>query len=119
MISLQEEQQGIVDMGASMRLGSCASTIYPGTKSYDFYGQTDTIHERHRHRWEFNPTYREQLEKCGLTIASVSQNEGLVEIIEIADHPFFIGASSRITPTILTPRRSRMDNPLFCGMTVS
>ena len=51
VISLQEEQQGIVDMGASMRLGSCASNIYPGTKSYDFYGQTDTIHERHRHRW--------------------------------------------------------------------
>ena len=115
VISLQEEQQGVVDMGASMRLGSCSSTVYPGTKSFDFYGQTDTIHERHRHRWEFNPAYREKLEKCGLTIASVSQNEGLVEIIEIAEHPFFIGA--QFHPEFKS--KPNQPHPLFSGLIVA
>ena len=92
VISLQEEQQGITDMGASMRLGSCESIVFPDTKSFEIYDKTDTIHERHRHRYEFNPAYREQLEKAGLVIASVSQKEGLVEIIEVPDHPFFVAA---------------------------
>lgn len=92
VISLQEEQQGVTDMGASMRRGSCESILYPGTKSYELYQKADTIHERHRHRWEFNPAYREQLENCGLIIASVSKKEGLVEIIELPHHPFFIAA---------------------------
>lgn len=91
VISLQEEQQGIVDLGASMRLGSCAAVVSPGTKSHHLYG-SELIHERHRHRYEFNPAYREQLENAGLTIAAVSEAEGLVEIIEIADHPFFVAA---------------------------
>ena len=112
VISLQEEQQGIVDMGASMRLGSCASTVYPGTISYDLYSQTDTIHERHRHRWEFNPAYREQLEGCGLKIASISKEEGLVEIVEIADHPFFIGA--QFHPEFKS--KPNQPHPLFSGL---
>lgn len=92
VISLQEEQQGITDMGASMRLGSCESIVFPDTKSFEIYDKADTIHERHRHRYEFNPAYREQFEKAGLVIASVSQKEGLVEIIEVPDHPFFVAA---------------------------
>jgi CTP synthase len=112
VISLQEEQQGIVDMGASMRLGSCASTVYPGTKSFELYDQANTIHERHRHRWEFNPAYREKLEGCGLTIASVSKDEGLVEIIEIADHPFFIGA--QFHPEFKS--KPNQPHPLFSGL---
>ncbi|MEN8774894.1 MAG: CTP synthase [Akkermansiaceae bacterium] len=112
VISLQEEQQGIVDMGASMRLGSCASSIYPGTKSFDLYGKVDTIYERHRHRWEFNPAYREQLEGRGLTVASVSQDEGLVEIVEIADHPFFIGA--QFHPEFKS--KPNQPHPLFSGL---
>lgn len=112
VISLQEEQQGIVDMGASMRLGSCASSIYPGTKSFDLYGKVDTIYERHRHRWEFNPAYREQLEGRGLTVASVSQDEGLVEIVEIADHPFFVGA--QFHPEFKS--KPNQPHPLFSGL---
>ncbi|MDB4566661.1 CTP synthase (glutamine hydrolyzing), partial [Akkermansiaceae bacterium] len=112
VISLQEEQQGIVDMGASMRLGSCASRVYPGTKSFELYGQADTIHERHRHRWEFNPAYRGKLEGCGLAIASVSKDEGLVEIIEIADHPFFIGA--QFHPEFKS--KPNQPHPLFSGL---
>ena len=92
VISLQEEQQGITDMGASMRLGSCESIVFPDTKSFEIYDKAETIHERHRHRYEFNPAYREQFEKAGLVIASVSQKEGLVEIIEVPDHPFFVAA---------------------------
>lgn len=92
VISLQEEQQGITDMGASMRLGSCESILFPDTKSFEIYDKAETIHERHRHRYEFNPAYREQLENAGLVIASVSQKEGLVEIIEVPDHPFFVAA---------------------------
>jgi len=92
VISLQEEQQGITDMGASMRRGSCESIVFPNTRSYEIYGNSETIHERHRHRYEFNPAYREQLEKAGLVIASVSEKEGLVEIIEVPDHPFYVAA---------------------------
>ncbi|MCP5535644.1 MAG: CTP synthase [Akkermansiaceae bacterium] len=91
VISLQEEQQGINDMGATMRLGASDSKILPGTKAEKLYG-TDTISERHRHRYEFNPAYRKQIEAAGLIVSAVSDPEGLVEIVEIADHPFFIGA---------------------------
>ena len=91
VISLQEEQQGVEDMGATMRLGASDSNVLPGTKAAELYG-TDTISERHRHRYEFNPAYREQIETAGLKISAVSDPEGLVEIVEISDHPFFIGA---------------------------
>ena len=94
-----------------MRLGSCESTLVPGTKSYELYGGVDTIHERHRHRWEFNPAYREQLEAAGLTIASVSKTEGLVEIIEIADHPFFVAV--QFHPEFKSKPNS--PHPIFSG----
>ncbi|MFT6178668.1 MAG: CTP synthase [Akkermansiaceae bacterium] len=111
VISLQEEQLGVTDLGGSMRLGSCESTLVPGTKSYELYGGVDTIHERHRHRWEFNPAYREQLEAAGLTIASVSKTEGLVEIIEIADHPFFVAV--QFHPEFKSKPNS--PHPIFSG----
>lgn len=90
IISLQEEQQGITDMGASMRRGSCESILFRDTKSYELYDGAETIHERHRHRYEFNPAYRKKLEKAGLIVASISKDEGLVEIVEIPDHPFYV-----------------------------
>ena len=91
VISLQEEQQGIEDLGATMRLGASDSQVLSGTKAFDLYG-SESISERHRHRYEFNPAYREQIEAAGLKISAVSEAEGLVEIVEITDHPFFIGA---------------------------
>ncbi|MBT8045067.1 MAG: CTP synthase [Verrucomicrobiae bacterium] len=91
VISLQEEQQGIEDMGATMRLGSSDAKVVPGSVAEKLYG-TKTISERHRHRYEFNPAYREQIEDAGLKISAVSVPQGLVEIVEIPDHPFFIGA---------------------------
>ena len=78
-------------MGATMRLGASDSSVIPDTKAFELYGKA-IISERHRHRYEFNPTYREQIETAGLKISAVSDPEGLVEIVEITDHPFYIGA---------------------------
>lgn len=91
VISLQEEQQGVEDMGATMRLGASESKIIPNTVAEKLY-QSSNVSERHRHRYEFNPAYREQIESAGLKISAVSDPEGLVEIVEISNHPFFIGA---------------------------
>ncbi|MGB1260896.1 MAG: CTP synthase [Akkermansiaceae bacterium] len=110
VISLQEEQQGIEDLGATMRLGASDSTILPDTKAAELY-QSDTISERHRHRYEFNPTYREQIESAGLKISAVSADEGLVEIVEISDHPFFIGA--QFHPEFQS--KPNHPHPLFSG----
>ena len=89
VICLQAEQKGITDKGATMRLGSCESIIIAGTRTADIYGGADRIHERHRHRYEFNPDYQDQIQEAGLMISSVSANEGLVEIVELPKHPFF------------------------------
>ena len=110
VISLQEEQQGIEDLGATMRLGSSDSQVLPNTKAAELYG-TESISERHRHRYEFNPAYREQIEAAGLKISAVSIPEGLVEIVEIADHPFFIGA--QFHPEFQS--RPNAPHPLFSG----
>ena len=111
VISLQEEQKGIKDMGATMRLGSCDSLVHPGTLAASLYGGDQTIKERHRHRYEFNPAYLEQLKEAGLIISSVSADEGLVEIIELEDHPFYIGA--QFHPEFQS--KPNRPHPLFSG----
>ena len=78
------------EYGGTMRLGAWECTLLPGTKSREAYG-TDTISERHRHRYEFNNEYREKLAACGLTVAGTSPDGALVEIIELRQHPFFVG----------------------------
>lgn len=110
VISLQEEQQGVDTMGATMRLGSSESKVLPNTIAHQLYGQ-DTISERHRHRYEFNPAYREQIETAGLKISAVSEPEGLVEIVEIPEHPFFIGA--QFHPEFQS--RPNHPHPIFAG----
>lgn len=110
VISLQEEQEGIENMGATMRLGASESEVIPGTKAHQLYN-SEVITERHRHRYEFNPNYREQMEAAGLTISSVSVGTGLVEIVEISDHPFYIGA--QFHPEFQS--RPNMPHPLFSG----
>lgn len=89
VICLLDEQQNITDMGGTMRLGAQESNVEPGTKSHQSY-QSDTIYERHRHRYEFNNVYRQQFEAHGLTIAATSENNSLVEIVEVEDHPYFV-----------------------------
>jgi len=77
------------DLGGTMRLGAYPCRLVPGTKAHAAYGKEE-ISERHRHRYEFNPAYREALEKAGLVIAGTSPDGQLVEIVELADHPWFV-----------------------------
>lgn len=91
VICLQEEQNQVENMGATMRLGANKSIVHSNTLAHQLY-QTNEISERHRHRYEFNPNYRERLEQAGLIISSISAEAGLVEIVEISDHPFYLGA---------------------------
>ena len=111
VICLQEEQKGIEDMGATMRLGSCESILFAGTKASDLYGGVDRIHERHRHRYEFNSDFQDRLQEAGLVISSVSAAEGLVEIIEIQDHPFYLAA--QFHPEFQS--KPNQAHPLFSG----
>ncbi len=111
VICLQEEQKGVEDMGATMRLGSCESIVFAGTKASDLYNGAERIHERHRHRYEFNSDFQDKLQECGLVISSVSALEGLVEIIELPQHPFFVGA--QFHPEFQS--KPNKPHPLFSG----
>lgn len=93
IIHIMEEQSDLIKnkkYGGTMRLGAYPCVLNKKSLSYKAYGQK-IISERHRHRYEFNNAYREQFEKAGLTIAGTSPDGKLVEIIEIKDHPFFVG----------------------------
>lgn len=90
IIHLMEEQKGIEEKGGTMRLGSYPCNIQEGTKAYEAY-QTAKIDERHRHRWEFNNAYRHAFEEAGMSISGVSPDGNLVEMIELKDHPWFVG----------------------------
>lgn len=90
VIHLMPDQKSVSDMGGTMRLGAYPCILAPNSRSSEAYGQTE-ISERHRHRYEFNNTYREQLTKAGLRIVGLSPDERLVEITELADHPWFVG----------------------------
>ncbi len=89
VICLLDEQNNITDKGGTMRLGAQESYVAEKTRSLDCY-RTRVISERHRHRYEFNNVFRQQLEANGLVIAATSENDSLVEIIEVADHPWFV-----------------------------
>ena len=90
VIDLLPEQRAIAEKGATMRLGDCPCVLVPGTRTHKAYGQ-ERIAERHRHRYEFNPEYRERLTGAGLVIAGTSPDGHLVEIVEVEDHPWFVG----------------------------
>jgi CTP synthase len=98
------------DLGGTMRLGSQLCHIVKGTKAYDVYG-SETIYERHRHRFEVNNNYREQLSKAGLVFSGLSTDKTLVEVIENPNHPWFI--AGQFHPEFnSTPRDG---HPLFAG----
>jgi len=90
VINMMEEQKKIKMMGGTMRLGAYPCEIKEGTLAHKIYGKT-TISERHRHRYEFNNDYLEQFEENGMKATGVNPDSGLVEIMEIPEHPFFIG----------------------------
>jgi CTP synthase len=90
VIDLMEEQKNIVNLGGTMRLGAYPCEIKKDSLAYNIYGTTE-ISERHRHRWEFNNKYMTDFEKAGLIPSGKNPATGLVEIVELKDHPFFIG----------------------------
>ena len=111
VISLLSEQRGILDMGGTMRLGAYRCELKHGTKAFIASGE-DMVEERHRHRYEFNNSYRKALEqKAGLVVSGThpKTDHELVEIIELKDHPWFCGAQfhPEFTSTPLRPQ------PLF------
>jgi CTP synthase len=106
-----DEQKGVVDKGGTMRLGAQPCVLADGTKSAAAYGAT-TISERHRHRYEFNPKYREALERAGLVIAGTSPDGSLVEIVEMADHPWFVAV--QFHPEFKS--KPTAAHPLFAGL---
>ncbi|MBN8878255.1 MAG: CTP synthase [Sphingobacteriales bacterium] len=90
VIDLMEEQKEITAKGGTMRLGAYPCDVKEGTLAYTIYGKT-SVSERHRHRWEFNNSYLERFEKAGMVASGKNPGTGLVEIVELPSHPFFIG----------------------------
>ena len=91
VIDLLPEQKAIEDLGGTMRLGAQAVELADGTRARELYAD-DTVHERHRHRYEVNNLYRPRLEELGLVVSGTFQEGRLVEIVELADHPWFVAS---------------------------
>lgn len=108
VIDLMPDQRGITDKGATMRLGLYPCNLQSGTLAAQAY-QTDHIQERHRHRYEFNNSYRETLEKNGMCFSGISPDGQLIEIAELKDHPFMVG--TQFHPEFLS--RPTRPHPLF------
>jgi len=108
VIDLMDEQKGIIDKGGTMRLGSYACNLKKDSNSYKAYGRTK-ISERHRHRYEFNNSFLASFEKAGMKAVGFNPDTGLVEVIEIPDHPWFVGVQfhPEYSSTVLQP------HPLF------
>jgi CTP synthase len=110
VICLLNDQRKVIDKGATMRLGAQACLLEPGTRAAECY-DAERISERHRHRYEFNPEYRDQFVQAGMRLAGVSPDGGLVEIIELENHPWFVAV--QFHPEFKSkPNRA---HPLFAG----
>jgi CTP synthase len=105
---MMEEQKKITMKGGTMRLGSYDCKLKKGTKVHLAYGESN-IKERHRHRYEFNNRYLEQMETAGLKATGINPDSNLVEIVELKDHPWFVGVQyhPELKSTVLNP------HPLF------
>jgi CTP synthase len=108
VIDLLPEQHGVVDMGATMRLGAYPCELVPGTRAAQAYG-TAVVHERHRHRYEVNPRYHGTLQDHGMVFSGMSPDGRLVEIIELPAHPFFV--AGQFHPELKS--RPTRPHPLF------
>ena len=108
VIDLMAEQKSIQNMGGTMRLGAYPCDLTPGSHAYNAYDSA-TIEERHRHRYEFNNAYLEQFESLGMVATGKNPDSGLVEIVEIPDHPYFVASQfhPEYASTVETP------HPLF------
>jgi CTP synthase len=90
VIDIMEEQKTITAKGGTMRLGAYPCKLKSGTKGFEAYGK-ENIEERHRHRYEFNNKYLDDYEKAGMIASGINPNSNLVEMVEIEDHPWFVG----------------------------
>ena len=111
VIHIMEEQKKIYKKGGTMRLGSYPCMLKQGSLAYRLYGK-DQIDERHRHRYEYNNDYKERLEKAGLICSGISPDGSLVEIVELKDHPYFIGG--QFHPELKS--RPNKPSPMFVGL---
>ena len=110
VIALLPEQDGIEDIGGTLRLGSYPCVLDKSSLAYKLYGE-ETIHERHRHRYEFNNDYRKVLTENGMMLSGISPDGRIVEMVELPDHPFFIGTQAH--PELKS--RPNRPHPLFRG----
>ncbi|HJU90359.1 MAG TPA: CTP synthase [Gemmatimonadaceae bacterium] len=110
VISLMESQQHVTDMGGTMRLGAYPARLRPGSLVAEMYGVLE-ISERHRHRYEFSNAYREMFTEHGMRLSGLSPDGSLVEIIELPDHPWFVGC--QFHPELKS--RPTRPHPLFAG----
>ena len=108
VIDMMEEQKRITNKGGTMRLGAYYCKLKKGSKTYLAYGE-GLIHERHRHRYEFNNKYLDQMEHAGLKAVGVNPESNLVEVVELKDHPWYVGVQyhPELKSTVLNP------HPLF------
>jgi CTP synthase len=110
VINLLPEQQDVVDLGGTMRLGLYTCRVIPNTMAFELY-QQDVVYERHRHRYEFNNAYRQLFIESGYVVSGTSLDGRLVEMIELPHHPFFIAC--QFHPEFLS--RPSAPHPLFTG----
>ena len=110
VIHLMPDQNGVEDIGGTLRLGSYPCVLSEGTKARQLYGE-ETIHERHRHRYEVNNYYREDFEKAGMVLSGLSPDNRIVEMMEIPDHPWYVATQAH--PEFKS--RPNRPHPLFKG----
>ncbi len=110
VIALMPDQNGVEDIGGTLRLGSYPCVLDKTTKAYELYG-AEEIHERHRHRYEVNNDFRQILEQNGMTLSGLSPDRRIVEMIELKDHPFFLATQAH--PELKS--RPNRPHPLFRG----
>ena len=111
VIALMPEQNGVEDLGGTLRLGAYPCVLKEGSKARELYG-TEEISERHRHRYEVNNDYRQELEENGMVLSGLSPDKRIVEMLEIPGHPFFVGTQGH--PELKS--RPNRAHPLFRGL---
>lgn len=111
VIALMPEQNGVTDLGGTLRLGAYSCVLQEGSLARSLYAQKE-ISERHRHRYEVNNAYREELEQHGMVLSGLSPDGRIVEMLELADHPFFVGTQGH--PELKS--RPNHAHPLFRGL---
>ena len=106
VIDLMESQKDVSAKGGTMRLGAYDCNLTKGSLASKIYGKSK-ISERHRHRYEFNNQYKDQIQQAGMTITGTNPDTGLAEIVEVAEHPWFVGVQFH-PESVLTPNGKKI-----------